>query len=198
MFLQNDVVYKELILLMANSNLNSSLVYLAQWCHMTSKVLFIIGSGKGMVLEQYQAISWISDDLWEVTINDTVRHLTKCSLKNCVCSYLYFMKAFMKMVFSKLKPICSGLRFTELIMICSGLSELTIILGLLCSISVLLPVDVLVQERRNSSALAMELRLSCTSPSMYSLIHCGLITPYVGIVVQVIVCWLTAANIYLN
>ena len=26
--------------------------------------------------------------------------------------------------------------------------------------------DVLVQERRNSSALAMELRLSCTNPSI--------------------------------
>ena len=26
--------------------------------------------------------------------------------------------------------------------------------------------DVLVQERRNSSALAMELRLSCTNPSL--------------------------------
>ena len=30
----------------------------------------------------------------------------------------------------------------------------------------LLDVDGLVQERRNSSALAMELRLSCTNPSM--------------------------------
>ena len=29
-------------------------------------------------------------------------------------------------------------------------------------------VDVLVQERHNSSALAMELRLSCTNQSMYS------------------------------
>ena len=28
-------------------------------------------------------------------------------------------------------------------------------------------IDVLVQERRNSSALAMELRLSCTNPSIY-------------------------------
>ena len=28
-------------------------------------------------------------------------------------------------------------------------------------------VDGLVQERRNSSALVMELRLSCTNPSMY-------------------------------
>ena len=31
-------------------------------------------------------------------------------------------------------------------------------------------VDGLVQERRNSSALAMELRLSCTNPSMYTII----------------------------
>ena len=30
-------------------------------------------------------------------------------------------------------------------------------------------VDGLVQERRNSSALAMELRLSCTSPSIWYL-----------------------------
>ena len=29
-------------------------------------------------------------------------------------------------------------------------------------------IDGLVQERRNSSALAMELRLSCTNQSMYS------------------------------
>ena len=29
-------------------------------------------------------------------------------------------------------------------------------------------VDGLVQERRNSKALAMELRLSCTNPLMYS------------------------------
>ena len=29
-------------------------------------------------------------------------------------------------------------------------------------------IDGLVQERRNSSALAMELRLSCTNPSKYS------------------------------
>ena len=28
-------------------------------------------------------------------------------------------------------------------------------------------IDGLVQERRNSSALAMELRLSCTKPSIY-------------------------------
>ena len=28
-------------------------------------------------------------------------------------------------------------------------------------------IDGLVQERRNSSALAMELRLSCTNPSVY-------------------------------
>ena len=28
-------------------------------------------------------------------------------------------------------------------------------------------IDGLVQERRNSSALAMELRLSCTNPSIY-------------------------------
>ena len=28
-------------------------------------------------------------------------------------------------------------------------------------------IDVLVQERRNSSAIAMELRLSCTNPSIY-------------------------------
>ena len=30
-------------------------------------------------------------------------------------------------------------------------------------------IDGLVQERRNSSALAMELRLSCTKPSMYTM-----------------------------
>ena len=30
-----------------------------------------------------------------------------------------------------------------------------------------LHIDGLVQERRNSSALAMELRLSCTNPSIY-------------------------------
>ena len=29
-------------------------------------------------------------------------------------------------------------------------------------------IDGLVQERRNSSALAMELRLPCTNPSIYS------------------------------
>ena len=32
-------------------------------------------------------------------------------------------------------------------------------------------IDVLGQERRNSSVLAMELRLSCTKPSMYNLIN---------------------------
>ena len=31
---------------------------------------------------------------------------------------------------------------------------------------IVLHIDGLVQERRNSSALAMELRLSCTSPSI--------------------------------
>ena len=31
-----------------------------------------------------------------------------------------------------------------------------------------LQIDGLVQERRNSSALAMELRLSCTNPSTYT------------------------------
>ena len=62
-------------------------------------------------------------------------------------------------------------------------------------------IDGLVQERRNSSALAMELHLSCTNPlrsrhwictkcnGMSSfqhnpagrgLIHCGLVTPYGG------------------
>ena len=30
-------------------------------------------------------------------------------------------------------------------------------------------IDGLVQEKRNSKALAMELRLSCTNPSIYSL-----------------------------
>ena len=29
-------------------------------------------------------------------------------------------------------------------------------------------IDVLMQERRNSSALAMELRLSCTNPSIFN------------------------------
>ena len=33
----------------------------------------------------------------------------------------------------------------------------------------LLYFDGLAQERRNSSALAMELRLSCTNPSIYAL-----------------------------
>ena len=32
-------------------------------------------------------------------------------------------------------------------------------------------IDGLVQERRNSSALAKELRLSCTSPSKWTLKH---------------------------
>ena len=45
-------------------------------------------------------------------------------------------------------------------------------------------IDGLVQERRNSSALAMELRLSCTNPSTYALsgfselIQCGQVTPH--------------------
>ena len=34
--------------------------------------------------------------------------------------------------------------------------------------------DGLVQERRNSSALAVELRLSCTNPSIYAVYACGL------------------------
>ena len=33
--------------------------------------------------------------------------------------------------------------------------------------------DGLVQERRNSSALAMEFRLSCTKPSIYLCCFCG-------------------------
>ena len=32
-------------------------------------------------------------------------------------------------------------------------------------------IDGLVQERRNSSALAMELRLSCTNPSIYTYLN---------------------------
>ena len=36
---------------------------------------------------------------------------------------------------------------------------------------VYLHLDALVQERRNSSALAMELRLSCTNPSTWSVDH---------------------------
>ena len=36
-------------------------------------------------------------------------------------------------------------------------------------ISIITTKDGLVQERRNSSALAMELRLSCTNPSIYNI-----------------------------
>ena len=32
-------------------------------------------------------------------------------------------------------------------------------------------IDGLVQERRNSSALAMELRLACTNPSIYASVN---------------------------
>ena len=41
-------------------------------------------------------------------------------------------------------------------------------------------IDGLVQERRNSSALAMELRLSCTNPSIYNMKHVASIpiTPF--------------------
>ena len=35
------------------------------------------------------------------------------------------------------------------------------------TVSLTLHIDGLVQERRNSSALAMELRLSCTNPSIW-------------------------------
>ena len=34
-------------------------------------------------------------------------------------------------------------------------------------LSIIANIDGLVQERRNSSVLAMELRLSCTNPSIY-------------------------------
>ena len=42
----------------------------------------------------------------------------------------------------------------------------TTLLKLFMSMSSLHYIDGLVQERRNSSALAMELRLSCTNPSI--------------------------------
>ena len=38
-------------------------------------------------------------------------------------------------------------------------------------------IDGLVQEKRNSSALAMELRITCTNPSNYTLRHADSFTP---------------------
>ena len=46
-------------------------------------------------------------------------------------------------------------------------------------------IDRLVQERRNSSALAMELRLSCTNPSIYSW-NCGTVNIFYS---SFVTCW---------
>ena len=55
-----------------------------------------------------------------------------------------------------------------------------------------LQIDGLVQERRNSSALAMELRFSCNNPSKYA----AMFQKHVGIVSDIDLSWLT--TVYLR
>ena len=56
------------------------------------------------------------------------------------------------------------------------------------------PIDGLVQERRNSIALAMELRLSCTSPSLCPSKHAIMCRKSAGIGPQISQQWLNSGS----
>ena len=115
--------------------------------HLCVSKLLSIGSDNGLLPGRRQAIIWIIAGI--LSIGPLGTNFNEILIAIHTFS---FKKIYLQMLSGKWRPFCPGLNVLTLI-------------------SVMLHamphhIDRLVQERHNSSALAVELRLSCTNPSI--------------------------------
>ena len=120
-----------------------------------------MGANNGLSPIQHQAIT--STNAYLLSIKPIGTNLGEIRIK---IQNLSLMKMPLKILSAKWWPFCSG--GDELTHWGLGMYVCIIWTG-----SLLVHIDGLVQERCNSSALAMELRLSCTNPLISWLVACS-------------------------
>ena len=122
--------------------------------HICVSNLTIIGSDNGLSPDQRQAIIWTNAGI--LLIGPLGTNFTEISI--VILTYS-FKKMRLNVSSAKWRPFCLGLNVLTYFHLGPNVR------GQCHTLSCVLHIDGLVHERCNSSALAMELRLSCINPS---------------------------------